>query len=93
MTDKQLVLYTGTLCPLCTEARNRIYSVMPPGLKLREIPVDDDADLKATHGLRIPVFAVCDQSGQLLAEKAWPFSAGQARRLLAEQGLLEAIPG
>jgi hypothetical protein len=79
----RLVLYGGRYCHLCQEARALIYSVLPPGLTLQEILIDDSPELKARYGLTIPVVAVLDAQGEVVAEKGWPFSAGQVKRLLA----------
>ncbi|MFA5630754.1 MAG: glutaredoxin family protein [Porticoccaceae bacterium] len=88
MQRTRLVLYVGDFCPLCDEARDRVCQVMPAGLEFREIVIDGDPVLKSAYGVRIPVLAVIDDKGVLLAEKGWPFSAGQVRRMLAEQGFL-----
>lgn len=88
MQRKRLILYVGGFCPLCDEARDCVCQVMPAGLKLEEIVIDGDPILKSSYGVRIPVLAVVDGEGAVLAEKSWPFSLGQVRRMLTEQGFL-----
>jgi hypothetical protein len=78
MADKTLILYGGSGCHLCDQARALIYPLLPGEWRLREIDVREDPGLDALYGLRIPVIAV--EGG---AEKGWPFSAGQVRRLMA----------
>jgi hypothetical protein len=78
---KKFVLYTGTLCHLCEQAKAVIYPLLPPGANLGEINIDGDPALKARYGCSIPVFAVADEQG-IVAEKHWPFTQGQIRRLL-----------
>lgn len=84
----QLILYTGTWCHLCEQAKAVVYSVIPPGLTVREINVDDYPELKDIYGLKIPVFALKGESGTIVAEKGWPFTSGQIRKLLTEHNLL-----
>lgn len=79
----RLVLYSGRYCHLCQEAKALIYSVLPPGLPVQEIMIDDNPELKARYGQTIPVLAVSNPQGEVVAEKGWPFSAGQVKRLLA----------
>lgn len=79
--NRKFVLYTGTFCHLCEQAKAVIYPVLPPGANFSEINIDGDPELKARYGLTIPVFAVQDGQGTVV-EKNWPFSQGQIRRLL-----------
>ncbi len=81
--NRRLILFTGSHCPLCEEAKRLLYPLLPPGSRLREIDIDTDVALRAEYGLRIPVFVVADRDGAVLAEKCWPFTAGQIKRLLA----------
>lgn len=74
-----LILYSGSGCHLCDQARDVILSVLAPGWQFREVDVRADAELNERYGLRIPVVAV-DGGG----EKGWPFSAGQVRRLMRD---------
>lgn len=85
---KQPILYTGTWCHLCEQARDVVYGAIPAGLKLKEINVDDYPELKSVYGLRIPVFAISSEDGSIAGEKGWPFTPGQIRKLLAEQKLM-----
>lgn len=82
--SRQLILYSGSLCHLCDQAKQIIYSVLPAGVALREINISGDASLEARYALRIPVLAIIDHNGQIVAEKGWPFSCGQVKRLLAD---------
>ena len=81
---RHLVLYTGSLCHLCEQARDLIYPLLPTGVVLTETVIDNEPVLKARYQQRIPVLAVVDGEGQRVAEKSWPFSPGQVRRLLAD---------
>jgi hypothetical protein len=86
-----LTLYTGPNCHLCEQAKNLIYSVLQStelqGIDwvLQEVNIadscsensGDNKSLKEQYGLRIPV--IVTPNG---AEKSWPFTAGQVRRLL-----------
>ena len=78
---RHLILYSGAGCHLCDHARDIIYAALPVGWTLREVDVRADVGLSDRYGLRIPVVAV--DSGD---EKAWPFTAGQLRRLLEGAG-------
>ena len=71
-------LYTGLECHLCQLARDILDEVLGPG-GYREVCISDNAELKETYGTRIPVVASANG-----AEKNWPFSTGQVRRLLAK---------
>ena len=80
MSDAVLTLYGGTGCGLCDQARALVLPILAEeGWSLREVNIRGDAELEARYGLRIPV--VQTPSG---AEKGWPFTAGQVRRLLQE---------
>ncbi|MBQ0718847.1 MAG: glutaredoxin family protein [Gammaproteobacteria bacterium] len=75
---KTVILYGGTGCHLCEQAK----AVIEPLLEqldwyCLEVDIRGDAALEALYGLRIPVLKM--PSGE---EKGWPFSAGQVRRLL-----------
>jgi hypothetical protein len=77
------VLYTAPLCHLCDQARQVVYGVLPSAASIEEVDIHSDPALKDNYGLRIPVFAILDDRGQVIAEKGWPFTAGQLRRLVA----------
>ena len=80
--ERRLVLYTGTLCPLCQKARDTVYSVLPAGTDLKEIVIDGDDALRERYATAIPVVAVVDAGGGVIVEKGWPFTPGQVKRLL-----------
>jgi len=82
--NNRLVLYTGTLCHLCDQAKTLIYPLLPYGCRLNEINIDEDADLKTRYGVSIPVVAIVAEDGSSVIEKGWPFTAGQVKRLLAQ---------
>ena len=82
---RRVLLCTGSLCPLCDEARDLVYSLLPQGIALEEINIDEDPQLREQYGHRIPVLALID-GGDVVAEKAWPFSPGQVKRLVAAAG-------
>lgn len=81
---QQLVLYVGTYCHLCHQAREVLYPLVAVGTVVREINIDDSPELKARYGLNIPVFVLMNAQEQVLAEKNWPFTSGQLKRILAE---------
>lgn len=75
---KIVTLYSGTDCHLCEQAKD----VLAPVLEqldwyCQEVNIRGDEALEALYGQRIPVLKT--PSGE---EKAWPFSAGQVKRLL-----------
>jgi glutaredoxin len=81
-----LTLYSGPNCHLCEQAKSLIYPVLQgTDWVLQEVyiadnsnEIDDDSKrLKEQYGLRIPV--IVTPNG---AEKCWPFTAGQVKRLL-----------
>lgn len=75
---KILTLYTGPHCPLCDRAKALLYPLLQgAGWQLREVNIAADERLQSLYGIRIPVVVTPDG-----AEKGWPFSAGQIRRLL-----------
>jgi len=80
----QLVLYTGSLCHLCNQAREVLYGALPDTLRFTEITIDEDLALKNTYGFRIPVFAVRNSNGAVLLEKDWPFTAGQVKKIISD---------
>ena len=80
--SKVLTLYGGTGCHLCEQAKDVIGPVLDQlDWFCEEVNIRGDENLEALYGVRIPVLKT--PSG---AEKSWPFSEGQVRRLLlAEQ--------
>lgn len=78
----RLVLFTGSRCHLCDRGRDTVFSVLPSSIRLEEINVDHDDHYRARYGTSIPVLAVIDREGAICAEKGWPFTAGQVKRLL-----------
>lgn len=77
-----LVLFTGDFCELCERAREVIFSVIPPGLTLKEININSEQRWRDKYALTIPVIAIVDADRTVLFEKSWPFSAGQVRRIV-----------
>ena len=73
-----LILYTGSGCHLCEQAR----AVAGPiaaraGWSLVEVSITGNAELTAAYGIRIPVLRTPDGH-----ELGWPFSPGKVRRWL-----------
>lgn len=83
MTDshsKTVILFTGGGCHLCEQAKALIEPVLAQlDWYCQEVSITDDEELMALYGLRIPVLRT--PAG---AEKGWPFSEGQVRRLLMD---------
>lgn len=84
--NQVLTLYTGPNCHLCEQAKSLVYPVLQgTDWVLQEVNIADssseiDGDsksLKEQYGLRIPVIVTSNG-----AEKGWPFTAGQVKRLL-----------
>lgn len=76
--EKIVTLYSGTGCHLCEQAKDVLEPVLEQlDWHCREVNIRGDEALETLYGLRIPVLKT--PSG---AEKAWPFSEGQVRRLL-----------
>jgi len=77
-SHKIVTLYSGSDCHLCEQAKTLIEPLLEQlDWYCREVNIRGDEALEARYGLRIPVLKT--PSGE---EKAWPFSAGQVRRLL-----------
>ena len=75
---KPLVLYTGTGCHLCEQAKEILNQVV--GAEQYEVvSISGNKTLMADYGLLIPV--VKNAMGH---EKSWPFTAGQIKRLLSD---------
>ena len=76
--DQILTLYTGPNCHLCERAKALLYPLLSErGMRLVEVDIHQDGELKEKYGIRIPVVALTN--GQ---EKGWPFTAAQIGRLL-----------
>ncbi|GIX29632.1 MAG: hypothetical protein KatS3mg124_0104 [Porticoccaceae bacterium] len=87
---RRAVLYTAPRCHLCEQAKALVYPLLPAGSRLAERRVDADQAL-APWRERIPVLAVEDGEGRPREVLPWPFTRGQARRLLARHGLAAAL--
>ena len=73
-----LTLYVGEACHLCDQARQLVLPVVEAaGWALEEVTITNDPALMGAYGIRIPV--VKTSKG---AEKGWPFTAGQLKRLI-----------
>ena len=78
VNQSELCLYTAHNCHLCEVAEDLLQPLLEQQhLILRKVDISVDADLKAAYGLRIPVVALPNG-----AEKGWPFTATQVKRLL-----------
>lgn len=78
MTRAALILYTGSGCHLCEQARTVAGPVAAQvGWSLTEVSITGNAELTAAYGVRIPVLRAPDGR-----ELGWPFSAGKVRRWL-----------
>ncbi len=75
-----MILYSGTGCHLCDQARAVIDAVLPAGWHIRTVLIDDSPELRERYGTRIPVVARGDDG----REKGWPFSPGQVRKLIED---------
>ena len=76
--DQVITLYTGANCHLCEQAKALLYPLLSErGLRLVEIDIHQNEQLKEQYGIRIPVVVLTN--GQ---EKGWPFTAAQIGRLL-----------
>jgi hypothetical protein len=73
-----LILYTGSGCHLCEQARAVAEPVVAQaGWSLVEHSITGNAELTAAYGIRIRVLRTPDGR-----ELGWPFSAGKIRRWL-----------
>lgn len=79
---RHLVFYTRPQCHLCAEAAPRVRrATLLSGMALREINIDDCAELAVDYGLRIPV--VREPGGRVLAEgniRTWRLWAAILKR-------------
>ena len=69
-------LYTGTGCHLCGLARDILDDVVGTAA-YEAVSITGNDELTRLYGVRIPVVKLT--SG---AEKGWPFTAGQIRKML-----------
>ncbi len=64
--SRDVVLYTRRLCGLCDEAADELRRLQPRlGFELRELDIDEDADLRARYNDVIPVIML---DGELIAQ-------------------------
>ncbi|MAD57910.1 MAG: thioredoxin family protein [Porticoccus sp.] len=80
MQHKVIMLYVGSNCHLCDEARFVLMDVLKDidlKLKYSEVDVSNNDILTEKYGLRIPVVVM--PNGK---EKDWPFTTSQIKRLL-----------
>ena len=76
--DQVLTLYTGANCHLCEQAKALLYPLLSErGMRLVEVDIHQDGELKEKYGIRIPVVLLANGE-----EKGWPFTAAQIGRLL-----------
>jgi glutaredoxin len=76
--DQVLTLYSGSNCHLCEQAKALLHPLLSErGLRLLEVDIYQDDELREKYGIRIPVVALTNGE-----EKGWPFTAGQIGRLL-----------
>ncbi|MDG1164223.1 MAG: glutaredoxin family protein [Porticoccaceae bacterium] len=74
----KITIYTGPNCHLCEQAKGLLYPLIKEwGMGLVEVNIENNANLKAEYGFRIPVIRTPD--GQ---EKGWPFTGAQISRML-----------
>ncbi|HEX6612716.1 MAG TPA: glutaredoxin family protein [Rhodanobacteraceae bacterium] len=71
-----LILYQRDDCTLCDEAIALLARVRAP--EFESVWIDDDAELEARYGERVPVLR--DDTGG--RELDWPFDAGKLRAFL-----------
>ncbi len=72
-----LILYQRDHCHLCDLALDALAQARAP--EFESVFIDDDAELDARYGLRVPVLR--DVPGD--RELDWPFDAGRLRAFLA----------
>ncbi|MBS0383457.1 MAG: glutaredoxin family protein [Proteobacteria bacterium] len=72
----QLCLYQRDDCKLCDEAVALLARVRAPDFE--SLWIDDDADLEARYGTRVPVLRDEDSGREL----DWPFDAAALREFL-----------
>ena len=73
-----LILYQRDDCHLCDEALAVLAEARVPAFE--SVFVDDDAELDARYGLRVPVL----RETRIGIELDWPFDAGRLRAWLGE---------
>lgn len=72
-----LILFQRDDCPLCDRALAVLAAARAPEFETRWI--DEDADLEARYGSRVPVLHEAESGREL----DWPFDADAARAFLA----------
>jgi glutaredoxin len=76
----EVTLYTRPGCHLCDEAKSQIAPLLAEfGVRLREVNIDSDAELRARYNLDVPVIFL---AGRKIAKHR--VDAGQFRRQLLE---------
>ncbi len=73
-----LLLYQRDDCKLCDEAVALLAAVRAP--EFESVWIDDDAELEARYGMRVPVL----HDGSSGRELDWPFDVGTLRAFIAE---------
>jgi len=73
----RLALYQRDDCKLCDEAVALLARVRAPDFE--SVWIDDDADLEARYGERVPVLRDADSNREL----GWPFDASDLQAFLA----------
>ena len=76
----RLILYQRDDCRLCDEALAVLAQARAPDFT--SVFIDDDRDLEARYGERVPVLRD-DESGR---ELGWPFDSADIRRWLTAAG-------
>ncbi|MBT3567189.1 MAG: glutaredoxin family protein [Porticoccus sp.] len=79
--NKIFILYVGSRCHLCEQAKSLIADVLnDTGWILHEISITSNDLLYEKYRLRIPV--IVSPQGE---EKGWPFTARQIKHLMASK--------
>ncbi len=73
----QLILYQRDDCPLCDHALAALAAAHAPDFD--SVWIDDDPDLEARYGDRVPVLRDLDSQREI----GWPFDAEMLRHWLA----------
>ena len=74
----RLILYQRDSCHLCDLALAELAQARTP--EFDSVFIDDDAELEARYGERVPVLRDEDASTEL----AWPFDAAAVARFIAQ---------
>lgn len=78
--DFTLRLYVSEECELCDRAIAVLAAARAPDFEC--VCVEDDAELSARYGVRVPVL----HDVRLNRDLGWPFDAGAVARFLAADG-------